>query len=110
MSLWPWVTRVMSVLLIYLSLSTLGCASGDGTAASGVPTVPQGAVGSAGGADALLVVDCLLPGRVQKLGQRFVYLTPRQPTKTTAQDCEIRGGEYTAYDRSNYATALKVWL
>src|SRR5262249_19064167 len=63
-----------------------------------------------GRVDDLFVVDCLLPGRVQKLGQRLTYLTPRQPVKTTAQDCEIRGGEYTAYDRSNYATALKIWL
>ena len=30
--------------------------------------------------------------------------------KTSAQDCEIRGGEYVSYDRSDYATALKVWL
>ena len=109
-SLRPWVPWVISVLLISVSLSTLGCASGESTAANGVPTVPQRSGGSAGGADDLLVVDCLLPGRVQKLGRRFVYLTPRQPVKTTAQDCEIRGGEYTAYDRSNYATALKVWM
>jgi multidrug efflux pump subunit AcrA (membrane-fusion protein) len=40
----------------------------------------------------------------------MIYLTPRRPIKTAAQDCEIRGGEYTAYDRSDYATALKVWL
>ena len=40
----------------------------------------------------------------------MVYLTPRRPIKTSAQDCEIRGGEYVAYDRSDYATALKVWL
>ena len=26
------------------------------------------------------------------------------------RDCEIRGGEYTAYDRASYSTALKVWL
>ena len=100
----------MSVLLVCLSLSMVGCASGEPTAASGVPTVPPQSRGSAGGADDLLVVDCLLPGRVQKLGRRFNYLTARQPVKTTAQDCEIRGGEYTAYDRSNYATALKIWL
>jgi caspase domain-containing protein/Sel1 repeat-containing protein len=40
----------------------------------------------------------------------MIYLTPRRPVKTSAQDCEIRGGEYVAYDRSDYATALKVWL
>jgi chromosome segregation ATPase len=25
-------------------------------------------------------------------------------------DCEIRGGEYVAYDRANYATSLSVWM
>jgi TPR repeat protein len=30
--------------------------------------------------------------------------------RTSASDCEIRGGEYVAYDRANYATALQVWL
>jgi hypothetical protein len=38
------------------------------------------------------------------------YVTRRQPIKTTAIDCQIRGGEYVAFDRANYATALKVWL
>ncbi|RPI13477.1 MAG: hypothetical protein EHM60_09070 [Lysobacterales bacterium] len=58
----------------------------------------------------LLVVDCLLPGQVRKLGGQMTYLSPRRPIKTTASDCEIRGGEYVAYDRANYATALAVWL
>jgi hypothetical protein len=60
-------------------------------------------------ADRLLTVDCLLPGQVRQLGTSMTYLTPRRPTKTSAADCEVRGGEYVAYDRSNYATALKVW-
>jgi len=58
----------------------------------------------------LFVVDCLLPGQIRKLGSQMTYLSPRRPVKTTAGDCEIRGGEYVAYDRSNYASALKVWL
>ena len=57
-----------------------------------------------------MVVDCLLPARVQQMGQKFTYLAPRRAIKTTQSDCAIRGGEYTAYDRSNYATALKIWL
>jgi hypothetical protein len=60
--------------------------------------------------DDLLPVDCLLPGRIRKLGRSIIYLAPQRAIKTSAQDCEIRGGEYVAYDRSNYATALKVWL
>ncbi len=70
----------------------------------------QGTARAASDPDHLLVVDCLLPGQIRKLGQQATYLTPRRPIKTTAQDCEIRGGEYVAYDRASYATALKVWL
>ena len=65
---------------------------------------------SAREADDLLVIDCLLPGQIRKLGSNLTYLTPQRPVKTTASDCEIRGGEYVSYDRANYATALKVWL
>ncbi len=57
----------------------------------------------------LYVVDCLLPGQVRQLGSG-TYLTPRRPVLTTAADCRIRGGEYVAYDRANYKTALQVWL
>ena len=77
-----------------------GCAGGGSPA----PTVPDNA-----GVDDLYIVDCLLPGQVRRLGNN-TYLTPRRPTRTTAQDCRIRGGEYTAYDRADYKTALKVWL
>ena len=61
-------------------------------------------------ADDLLIVDCLLPAQVRKLGQIATYLTARRATKTSAADCGIRGGEYVAYDRANYSTALKIWL
>ena len=58
----------------------------------------------------LYVVDCLLPGQVRSLGTSATYITPRRPIQTTAVDCEIRGGEYTAFDRADYATALKIWM
>ncbi len=89
---------VASSLIIILS----GCAAQS-------PTV-QNTDASARNADGLLVVDCLLPGQIRKLGRNLTYLTPQRPVKTTASDCEIRGGDYVSYDRSNYATALKVWL
>jgi len=57
----------------------------------------------------LEIVDCLLPGVVRSIGNT-TYLTARRPTKTTAGDCHIRGGEYTAYDRSDYKSALRVWM
>src|SRR3974390_3263918 len=58
----------------------------------------------------LVVVDCLLPGQVRQLGGQMTYLSPRTPVKSTASECEIRGGEYVAYDRANFATSLQVWL
>ena len=57
----------------------------------------------------LLIVDCLLPGQMRKLGGATTYMSARRPIRTTQADCEIRGGEYVASDRANYQTALKVW-
>jgi hypothetical protein len=58
----------------------------------------------------LLIVDCLLPGQIRKLGRQATFMSARRPIRTTQADCEIRGGEYTSYDRANYQTALKVWM
>ncbi len=71
---------------------------------------PRSGEGTAQETDELLVVDCLLPGKVRQLGQQTTYLTARRAIKTSGRDCAIRGGEYTAYDRASYATALAVWL
>lgn len=68
--------------------------------------LPEGAVST----DSLLIVDCLLPPQIRQMGQGFTYLAARRPIRTTAKDCAIRGGEYVAYDRANYGTALKTWL
>ena len=94
------------LFIICVLLSSWGCSTVTETAQlrSDQSTRPPRS------ADELLPVDCLLPGQIRKLGGSMVYLTPRRPIKTSAQDCEIRGGEYVAYDRSDYATALKVWL
>jgi uncharacterized caspase-like protein len=55
------------------------------------------------------VVDCSLPGEVRVVGGR-TYISARRPTRTTADDCHIRGGEYVAYDRADYKSALNVWM
>jgi TPR repeat protein len=52
----------------------------------------------------------MLPGQVRKLGSKLTYMTARRPIKTTGVDCEIRGGEYVAFDRATYAGSLKIWL
>jgi hypothetical protein len=86
------------------ALLLAACAAGGGSA-----PVPAAAQGGRRG-DELLPVDCLLPPQIRQLGTQSTYLTARRAIKTTGRDCEIRGGEYVAYDRANYATALKVWL
>lgn len=69
----------------------------------------QGAFAAAPSRGDFEIVDCLLPGQVRSLGNR-PYLTQRRPTRTTASDCRIRGGEYVAYDRADLRSALNVWL
>lgn len=56
-------------------------------------------------------VDCLLSVSTHKLGGGIAtYLTERRAIKTTAQNCEVRGGGYVAYDRATQTSALQVWL
>ncbi|MES2825564.1 MAG: caspase family protein [Pseudomonadota bacterium] len=57
----------------------------------------------------LQIVDCALPGQVNRLGN-MTYVSERRATRTTASDCNLRGGEYVAYDRADYRSALNVWL
>lgn len=61
------------------------------------------------GKEDLYIVDCLLPGQIRSLGTSS-YMSARRPIRTTAIDCNIRGGEYVAYDRADYRSALNVWL
>jgi len=83
---------------VSLAVLALGLA-GPEAQASDVPST----------SDDFLIVDCLLPAKVRRLGRRNTYLAPRQPIRTTAVDCSIRGGEYTEPDQATYATALQVW-
>jgi hypothetical protein len=57
----------------------------------------------------LEIVDCLLPGQVRQLGN-MTYLTQRRPTRTTAAECRVRGGEYVAFDRADLKQALRIWM
>src|ERR1041385_2787332 len=80
------------------------------TLAAGVlAPAPRAAAVAPRNPEDLLIVDCLLPGQVRKLGASAMFMSARRPLRTTQSDCEIRGGEYVASDRANYQTALKVW-
>jgi hypothetical protein len=91
------------LLVLVLALLSAACATGGTTTTTTRPTGP-------GAVEGFMVVDCLLPGQVRQLGGQVTYVSVRRAVKTPARDCEVRGGEYVAFDRANYATALKVWL
>ena len=67
------------------------------------------AVASAQTPEDLQLVNCRLPAKIRRVGGRTYTVTP-PPVRTTENVCRIRGGEYTVYDRSNYANSLKFWL
>src|SRR4029453_13961468 len=93
--------------------SSVAGTAGRGPALAQTTPTPPGATTRASGpgsVEGFMVVDCLLPGQIRQLGGKVTYGTARRAVKTAARDCEIRGGEYVALDRANYATALKVWL
>jgi hypothetical protein len=94
------IPRLLSGLLGLLPVAALVISPGEVR-----PAAPDSV-----NADKLLVVDCMLPGQVRRLGGAMNYLGPRRAVRTTEIDCEIRGGEYVEYDRADYATSLRVWL
>lgn len=93
-----------SVMACLFTMLIVGCASS---------TVESEAIEKAKvrvSADQLMPVDCLLPPQIRRLGRKAAYATRRRAIKTTDLDCQIRGGEYVAYDRADYRTSLEVWL
>lgn len=57
----------------------------------------------------LLIVHCLLPGQVRKLGAFSQGVTPRRAVKVTDGECAADGGEFVA-PQSDPLGALKLWL
>lgn len=92
---------LLSILLLCLSLPSLAQANkpSEETLALAEQRVAS-----------LLVVDCMLPGQVRRLGSQMTYLSARRPAKLSAEECSLRGGEYVMYDRADLSSALSVWL
>ena len=86
-------------------MCTVICADVSAKRSKKVTAVKEGQITP----DQLYIVDCLLPPQIRQLGQNFTYVPPRKPAKLTAKECALRGGEYVAYDESNFATVAKVW-
>jgi polyhydroxyalkanoate synthesis regulator phasin len=101
-------TKIVSILAIVLGTVLAGSFVEPGFRGAAADQLPPGATASA--ADDFVVVDCRLPGRVRKLGTTMVYQMPGNVMRTSAHDCEIRGGEYTLLDPSSYAQAIKLWI
>jgi uncharacterized protein len=57
----------------------------------------------------LLIVHCLLPGQVRKLGAFSQGVTPRRAVKVTDDECAADGGEFVA-PQTDPLGALKLWL
>jgi predicted nucleic acid-binding Zn-ribbon protein len=60
-------------------------------------------------AEADTVVACLLPARVRRLGG-VVYPARRVLTSNTVRKCQLRGGEYTTYDRASPENSAAFFL
>lgn len=95
----PWLLLCTAVLL---ALGTWGIAAAKS------PPAGKATEGMVSRGD-LEIVECLLPGQVRSLGTS-TYLSQRKPVRTTTADCRIRGGEYVAYDRADYKSALRIWM
>lgn len=98
--------RLIYCAALTLAVGLAGCASNNPTTAD---TKATGDKSREARIAELQVVDCLLPGQLRMLGNRS-YMTPRRPATLSAAECQIRGGEYVAYDRADYKTALNVWM
>ena len=108
----PLKTIVLSVLLAFGGLGFfIGCTTQPGQDSQSSLEGQGSSSSPTGGSDHVFeTVDCLLPGQMRRLGTHVTFVTARRPIRTTAEDCSIRGGEYTLADRADYQTSLKVWL
>ncbi len=57
----------------------------------------------------LLIVHCLVPGQVRRLGAFSQGISPRRALKVSADECSAQGGEFIA-PNADPVGALKFWL
>jgi chromosome segregation ATPase len=93
-----------------LAVATLVVASGAAARSNPPPaeTQERARIAAANLEDAI-VVDCQLPGKLQKLGGMRTYMTPGALVRLSAVDCRARGGEYTLGDLSSGTLSLQRW-
>lgn len=95
----------LTLIVTLMSAACVSTPTSGGADASALPVPTAGA-----GVKDYVLVDCLLPGQIRRLGTRMTYLSARRSVKTTERDCGVRGGEYVLFDRSDYASALTALL
>lgn len=79
-------------------------------AATSVFSLLPSEVSVADEADEYRIVTCRQPERVVKIGRRTTKVIPGRLIKTSARDCEIRGGRYIAEDPGSDRKVLEIWL
>src|SRR4029434_459074 len=79
--------RHVPLLLTLVAMLISGCSE----ASRGV--TQQELLRKSGRAEDLIIVDCLLPGQIRRLGTQATILMPRRPAQTPAPACGIRRGE-----------------
>ena len=103
-------SRIFGYMLVFVAASmAAACVSTPTGKGDGPSAVPLSAA-SGGTVEDYVLVDCLLPGQIRRLGTSMTYLTARRSVKATQRDCAIRGGEYVLFDRSDYGSALQTLL
>ena len=104
--------RRSRILLLRRALIRLCCMAALPAAAFGIAgsMSDRADAKTTASADDLLVVDCLLPPTIQRLGNSVSYLRARKAIKTSAVDCRKRGGEYTQAGEETYAALTRIWL
>lgn len=92
---------------ILLPLALSSCVTTAQTAGSKSSGVESGLLAAATrNVDEFMIVDCQLPGQIRQLGTMVTYVSRRPVEKTSARECQIRGGEYVVGDAKS---ALELW-